>query len=74
MKKNVETNINFVMEISFDEASHEWRKNKISRPMGMFQYRCEHIIGKTKNPCKKAAISHSDYCWVHQKMKNTINK
>jgi hypothetical protein len=29
--------------IDFDEASYEWRKNKISLPNGYFKYKCSCI-------------------------------
>lgn len=61
---------NMEVKIDFDEASREWRKNKIRGPNGTFEYRCEHLVGKTQQYCRKAAIPCSDYCRRHQPPKN----
>ena len=41
------------VKIDFDEASREWRKNKVEGPDGTFEYRCGHIVAKTQQPCQK---------------------
>jgi len=56
--------------IDFDDASREWRKNKIKGPNGTFEYRCEHMTSKTQKHCKKTAIFYSDYCKRHLPPKN----
>jgi hypothetical protein len=60
-----------VVEIDFDDASREWRKNKIKGPNCTFKYRCDHIVKKTQKPCQKVAVPYSDYCKRHQPPKTT---
>ena len=43
-------------EINFDEASDEWRKNKISKGNGMYRYICGEIC-KSGKPCTRNPIS-----------------
>lgn len=59
------------MDIMFDEASIEWRKNKIALKYGMFRYRCGYFIEKKQDYCRHGAILHSDYCHVHKKIKKS---
>ena len=63
------TDINFDVNIDFDEASREWRKNKNSLKNGMFSYK-----KKKKNcchkdeygiKCRKKQIIDSSYCEIH---------
>tara|TARA_B110000858_G_C17644985_1_gene399967 strand:+ start:507 stop:716 length:210 start_codon:yes stop_codon:yes gene_type:complete len=65
---NVE-NKEFNIDIDFDEASREWRKNKKLLKNCMFSYiktkqNCCHVcdIGKK---CRKKRIIDSDYCEWH---------
>lgn len=53
--------------IDFEEASAEWRKNKIRQPYGAFKYRCCYTSKNTGNPCKKqVANDKSSFCKQHK--------
>jgi hypothetical protein len=54
------------VNIDFDEASREWRKNKIKVGSCHFIYKC---IAETKSgePCKNKPLYLSDFCRVHKK-------
>lgn len=41
----------YKVEIDFDQASKEWRKNKKYLGNGIFEYKCLYISGENKN-CK----------------------
>lgn len=49
----------------FDEASDEWKKNKISCGNGTYTYRCSGIT-KTGSPCNQKIIGRTNYCKRHQ--------
>jgi hypothetical protein len=55
-------------EINFDEASEEWRKNKISKGNGMYRYICGEIC-KSGKPCLRNPINnpllHECLCSLH---------
>ena len=55
---------NTIIEIDFNDASEQWRKNKICLSNGTFKYKC---LAKTKLglQCKKPAVKHSNYCCIH---------
>ncbi len=42
----------------FDEASAEWRANKVVRPGGTFAYRCGYTHSSGK-PCKRPCQSYT---------------
>lgn len=46
----------FEVNIDFDEASREWRKNKKKCPKGRFEYICNYIHTNGKQ-CRKSIIS-----------------
>lgn len=54
-------------KIDFEEASHEWRKNKKALPSGAFVYRCAHIVQSTQELCKRQVFGKSNYCKQHLK-------
>ena len=55
------------VDIDFDSASRQWRKNKISKVNGTFSYRCMATT-KSNEDCKNKAISTIDYCFIHRKL------
>lgn len=57
---------NMKVNIDFDEATREWRRNKIRGPNGTFEYRCEHLVVKTQQYCRKVSLLGSNYCRRHQ--------
>ena len=59
------------VNIDFDEASREWRKNKVKVANCHFLYKC---IGETKNgnPCKNKPLYLSDFCRVHSKTTKSL--
>ncbi len=68
MEHNSLTKMN--TEFDFDEASREWRKNKVSLGNGYFAYRCKYIHsnGKTCNKIIKSIGSTTrsfEYCQKH---------
>ena len=52
------------VEINFDEASNEWRKNKISKGNGMYRYICGQIC-KSGKFCLRNPVSCENFCSVH---------
>ena len=68
MKREM-NDINMDINIDFDEANREWRKNKNILKNGMFSYKktkknCCHkdVYGIT---CRKKQIIDSSYCETH---------
>lgn len=55
------------VDIDFDDASKEWRKNKVSIGNGSFRYRCAHFIIKTQQYCKNKPNYSSSFCRFHMK-------
>ena len=59
------------VDIDFEDASKEWRKNKVKKPYGWFKYRCHYFIEKNKENCKNVVANHrSSYCKRHQAISN----
>lgn len=54
------------VEIDFDEASREWRKNKIYLGCGDFRYCCSEPT-KKREKCKNRIVK-DNLCHVHLKM------
>lgn len=54
------------MNIDFDVASSEWRKNKIYLGNGEFRYKCCYISVKNI-PCKNIRLTNSELCKIHNK-------
>jgi len=52
--------------IDFDEASREWKANKISKGNGTYRYVCCGLT-KSGKKCTKVPTIFSDYCTIHQK-------
>lgn len=57
-----------IVNIDFDEASREWRKNKNILKNGMYSYKkgkhnCCHIENDKK--CRKKQLIDSPYCQNH---------
>lgn len=55
------------VDIDFDDASKEWRKNKVYQGNGTFRYRCGHFNTKKQQFCKNHPVFHSPYCRFHLK-------
>ena len=55
--------------IDFDEASREWRKNKVHIGNGMFKYVCGALKADGKNNCKRNPGIEYDRCWQHRPRK-----
>lgn len=73
------------VDIDFDEASNEWRKNKINRGKGSFIYKCTYIHKNNKQchkPLEIYTINNRDiiqdshiYCRQHAYViRNNKNK
>jgi len=76
IRQQLSTNIGDVdvvdidVNIDFDEAIIEWRKNKNVLKNGMFSYKknkqnCCHIYNNPKEKCRKKQIINSLYCEYH---------
>lgn len=57
----------YKVEIDFDEASREWRKNKIELEYGQFRYCCSQLTKKGEK-CKNK-ITKNGKCCIHLKSK-----
>lgn len=57
----------YKVEIDFDEASREWRKNKIELEYGQFRYCCSQVTKKGEK-CKNKIIKNGT-CRIHLKSK-----
>lgn len=57
----------FKVEIDFDEASREWRRNKIELDYGQFRYCCSQLTKKGEK-CKNKIVKY-DLCHLHLKSK-----
>lgn len=62
----------YQVDIDFDDASKEWRKNKVETGNGTFRYRCAHLSIKKQQFCKNPLFSKSPYCRFH--LKNGLKK
>jgi hypothetical protein len=56
----------YKVEIDFDQASLEWRKNKKYKGGGVFEYRCSHLT-KNGTYCKNKIYSNY-LCKYHIKL------
>ena len=56
-------------DIDFDDASREWRKNKVRQSFGAFRYRCAHFSTTKQQLCKNKVNPKSDFCSYHCKMR-----
>ena len=56
----------YEVNIDFDEASKEWRKNKKSIGNEMYTYICIKEK-KDGNMCGKICYKNLLYCWSHRK-------
>jgi len=59
----------YQVDIDFDDASKEWRKNKVAMENGTFRYRCAHFSTKKQEFCKNRTFLKSPYCRFHIKKK-----
>ena len=73
------TDINEFNAAFFDDASAAWRSNKMVRPQGTFEYKCQHksvtrnrICGK-KIYVKRSYIPTDLLCWYHCRTKSDYN-
>ena len=57
----------FPVTIDFEEASKEWRKNKVSIGNGSFRYRCAHFSVNKQQFCKNKPVLSSPFCRFHYK-------
>ncbi len=60
----------YEVDIDFDGASREWRRNKIKKGDGTYQYRCIAIttIGKQ---CVLASMKGKRCCYIHRYVETT---
>lgn len=56
------------VDIDFDEASKQWKKNKIYLGNGNYKYRCVCNTQKGLD-CKNRPIIHNNRCYIHSNMK-----
>jgi hypothetical protein len=54
----------YSIDIDFDEASKEWKKNKIKLDNGCYKYICGKTT-KTGKKCKNKRKNDSEYCFLH---------
>ena len=57
------------VNIDFDDAITEWRKNKRSIGNGHYNYICSIVTNKIldkKIQCNKICYKGSDKCWIHR--------
>lgn len=59
----------YEVNIDFDKASIEWKKNKLSIGNGSYRYLCKQR-GINNNICIKKCLQGEEYCSVHFKMFN----
>lgn len=57
----------YPVDINFDDASKEWRKNKVPIGNGAFRYRCAHFSLKKQQFCKNNPVVSSSFCRFHCK-------
>ena len=57
----------YKVEIDFEEASREWRKNKIELGNGEFRYCCSQLTKKGEK-CKNKILK-DNLCRIHLKTK-----
>lgn len=55
----------FSVDINFDEASREWKKNKISIGNGSYKYRGCMYQHKNGHICGRKTVEGTDYCATH---------
>jgi hypothetical protein len=55
----------YEVDIDFDGASREWRRNKIKKSDGTYQYRCIAITTVGKQ-CVLAAMKEKRCCYIHR--------
>ena len=56
----------YQININFDEASKEWRNNKISIGNGSFKYVCGYLC-ISGNKCKNKPLKNKSLCHIHNK-------
>ena len=55
------------VNIDFDDAITEWRKNKKSIGNGQYKYGCYVISDKQCDKvCNKICYKDNDKCWIHR--------
>ena len=59
----------YEVDIDFDGASREWRRNKIKKSDGTYQYRCIAITTVGKQ-CVFASIKGRKCCYIHRYKEN----
>ena len=65
IKKNPSIDrIEYDVNIDFDEASREWRSNKLSMDNGHFKYICGEIT-KTGSKCNNKLKKDCNKCHIH---------
>ena len=63
---NANANANeFRVNIDFDEASTEWRKNKKSIGNSQYKYICRVTTNKN-SICQRVCYKEGDKCWIHR--------
>jgi len=56
----------YQVDIDFDDASKEWRMNKVDLGGGNYRYRCAHFSTKKQQFCKNRLVFKSPYCRFHR--------
>jgi hypothetical protein len=64
---NYENNALYTVEIDFDDASKEWKSNKLDMGNGVYKYICAKK-GINGNLCIKKCLAGEEYCRVHLKL------
>lgn len=54
----------YTVDIDFDDASIEWRMNKIRRNGGSFEYKCKHQSLNEEDYCRNKPVCEG-YCSYH---------
>lgn len=57
----------YQVDIDFEDARREWRKNKVDLGNGFFRYRCAHFSIKKQQFCKNYLAHSSPFCRFHLK-------
>jgi hypothetical protein len=55
----------FSVDINFDEASREWKRNKTSIGNGSYKYRGCMYQNKNGHICGRKTVEGTDYCASH---------
>lgn len=66
----MDSNVNYELvevNIDFEDASTEWKKNKKYIGNGSYKYICTHKTQhQNKNVCGRICYKKTEYCWIHR--------